>query len=340
MLTDPLPDPMSDPMSAPMSAPLPDPLPDTDAPHAPLLAAWLAQAQHSHADTPDVVMAGLLLRAASLPADTDGAQAIRLAEHVWLAHRGDAAGLQDFLQQIPAALHQAAATAPTVARARWAITQLRAAADAAAPETSTHPAPDVATRWRALQNLVLALAWQGRCQAAASLLAADEAQAAALGVSDAGRAFAASANNVAQHLCDGLRGSATPAAELDGLMLQSATLARRAWASAGTWLHIERAEYRLALCHAAVGDGTAARHHALLCMDHCKRGDGHTSADAVEHYFAHEALARAHHSARDLPAAAAAVARMSALLPAVDEADGLRDWCAEVLQTLPADLRA
>ena len=71
------------------------------------LRSWLDQAQSQHADQPSVITAGLRTRAAQLPADADGAEAIRLAEHVWLAHAADAAGLQAFLNALPAALGQA-----------------------------------------------------------------------------------------------------------------------------------------------------------------------------------------------------------------------------------------
>jgi len=55
----------------------------------------------------------------------------------------------------------------------------------------------------------------------------------------------------------------------------------------------------------------------------------------VEHFFAHEALARAHSAAGDGGAVQAARAQMAALLPQIDEADGLRAWCADTLAALP-----
>lgn len=199
------------------------------------------------------------------------------------------------------------------------------------------PAPPEAPRWRALQNVVLALAGLGRSSEAAALLAADEAAARAQGDAEAGVAYASTANNVAGHLQIGnLRGDADADAprdaERDALMLQAAAIARRAWDSAGHWMHAERAEYRLALCHAVAGQGAAAVHHAGLCLAGCETaGD---AADAVEHYFAHEALVRAHRAAGDAPAAAAALQRMPMLLAQISEADGLRDWCARTLAEL------
>ncbi len=285
------------------------------------LRIWLDQAQSQHADQPSVITAGLRTRAAQLPADADGAEAIRLAEHVWLAHAADAAGLQAFLDALPAALGQAASTAPSVERARLALAWL-----------AGQPVPALADtlRWRALQNVVLAMAAQGRSAQALGLLQTDEAAALAQGRSEAGKAFAATANNVASHLQDSPRGDAAR----DTLMLQAAALARRAWASAGGWMQVERADYRLALCHAAAGQGAEAVEHARRCLAGCVAATD--QADAVEHFFAHEALLRAHHAAGNAAAAGAALQRMQALLPDITEADGLRAWCARVLATLPA----
>ena len=291
------------------------------------LSAWLAQAQDRHADAPQAVAEGLRARAPTLPADEDGAQALRLAEHVWLAHLGDPAGLAALVAALPAAWSGGAAApdaGPAVARARiaWALAML---AGQAAP-----PLPQAAC-WRALQNLVLALARQGRWAQAEAWLLADEVAAAACGASDAGRAYAASANNVAQDLAAGPRGDAAR----DHLMLVAARLSQRAWAQAGTWLQQQRAEYRLALCHAVLGQGEAALAHARRCLSACQAGDGQQPADAVEHFFAFEALARAHHAANDAAGASLAAGRMAALLPDIDEADGLRAWCEQAVHDLP-----
>jgi hypothetical protein len=285
------------------------------------LRSWLDQAQSQHADQPSAITAGLRSRAAHLPADADGAEAIRLAEHVWLAHAADAAGLQAFLDALPAALGQAASTAPSVERARLALAWL-----------AGQPVPALADtlRWRLLQNVVLAMAAQGRSAQALGLLQTAESAALAQGRSEAGKAFAATANNVASHLQDGPRGEAAR----DAWMLQAAALARRAWASAGGWMQVERADYRLALCHAAAGQGAEAVEHARRCLAGCVAATD--QADAVEHFFAHEALLRAHHAVGNAAAAGAALQRMQALLPDITEADGLRAWCARVLATLPA----
>lgn len=213
------------------------------------LADFLDQADDQHAAQPAAIAAAMLARAPGLPADADGARALRLAGHVALAHLADTTPLAALLAALPPSLAQAGATAGTVQRLQWA-----------------------------------------------------------------------------------LAGAARDAAR-DALMLQAATIARQAWGHAGNWRHAERAEHRLALCHAAAGHGAAAVQHAQQCLAGCAAaGD---AADAVEHFFAHEALAHAHRAAGDAGAAAVARATMAMLLPRIDEADGLRAWCADVLAGTP-----
>ncbi len=293
------------------------------------LPAWLDAADARHAEAPAALAAELLARAPHLPADAHGARALRLAEHVLLAHLGDAAALATLRNALPPALAQAGPTATAVQRLRWAWAMLQQ------PSAPTPALPDV-QRWRALQNVVLAMAWQGRPDTAAALLAADEAAARAQGSSEAGQAYAATANNVATDLQQRQAGAGTARdAAQDALMLQAAAIARRAWGHAGTWLHAERAEYRLAHCHAAAGNGAAAVRHAGLCLAGCQAAG--EAADAVEHFFAHEALAVAHRAAGNAPAAAAARAEMASLLPHISDSGGLRAWCAESLADLPAE---
>lgn len=298
----------------------------TDDTHTQPLAAVLAQVEATHADQPAAAAAALLARAASLPADAEGARALHLAEHVALSHLGDATTLATLLAALRPALAQDSATAPSVQRLQWSLAQLTGTPAPAMP-------PD-GQRWRALQNVVLALAAQRRWAEATDLLAADEAAARAHGRSEAGQAYAVSANNVAMELQTSGPAAGQPRdAGRDALMLQAANIARRAWGHAGTWRHAERAEYRLALCHAAAGQGATARHHARLCLAGCEAAGA--EADATEHFFAHEALARAHHAAGDAAANAAARAQMAGLLPQIDAADGLRAWCADVLAAVP-----
>jgi hypothetical protein len=278
------------------------------------LRALLDRAQAQHGAAPAEFAHALSARAAALAGDADAGEAVRLAEHLWLGHLADAAALAAFLDALPAALHETDA----VQRTRWAIAMF---------EGRSAPVPPAASRWRALQNIVSALAATGRAAQAQAMLLAEE-DAARHGADTAARqACAASANNVALDLRLGPRGDAGR----DALMLVAAELARRAWAAAGTWMHLERAEYQLALCHAVLGRGDAALHHAARCLAVCDA----EGADAVERFFAHEALAHAHRACGNAHAAAPQVDAMRALLPAIAD-DDTRDWCAHTLDALLA----
>ena len=302
------------------------PTPTATRPTTSTLAAWLDTVEAGHADNPAGAAAALLARAPSLPADADGARALRLVEHVALAHLADTAVPTAVLAALPTALAAQPATAAAVQRLQWALATL------GGPPPPVRPAD--ALRWCALQNVVLALAARGRFAEATTLLAADETAARHHGSGEAGQAYAATANNVAMELqTSGPAAGAARDASRDALMLQAASIARRAWGRAGNWRHAERAEYRLALCHAVAGHGAAAVQHALLCLSGCQAAGA--EADAVEHFFAHEALAHAHHVAGDVWAALAARQQMASLLSLIDTADGLRACCAEALAALP-----
>jgi hypothetical protein len=117
------------------------------------------------------------------------------------------------------------------------------------------------------------------------------------------------------------------------LMLAAAEASRRLWGRAGSWVHAERAEYRLARCHAALGHGVLALAHARACLAGIEAHAGDPQADALERLFAHEALAWASRAAGDAAGEAAERERMAALLPQVEDA-GLREWAAEALHAL------
>jgi hypothetical protein len=271
------------------------------------LRAWLDQAWDRHDREPRDVLAGLHERAPALPDDGDGAEALVLAEHVALGHLADAAALEALLPRLPA--H--AALAKGQQRARWALDTLAGrAADA-----------PLRLRCAALGHVVLALALGGRVAEARAALLAPEVDALASDDADVRRNFAASANNVAGGLRDAAREPAR-----DALMLDAAALARRAWERAGNWMNVERADYQLALCHAAAGDPTAAVRHAAACLTLCEA----EGADAYERFFAHQCLVQAHRAAGDTAAAALHRERMAALLGQVDGAAN-RTYCEQTL---------
>lgn len=276
------------------------------------LNTWLDQAWNDHAEATPRVAAELAERAATLPDDADGAGVLRLAAHTLLAHQADTAAMQRLLAQVPAGALLDAAARP----ARWALAQL---------DGGTPPVASDRERWAALEYIALVLAARGQAALAQQRLLAEEAAAAAHPDEAARRAYAASANNVAGGLRDGPRGD--PAR--DALMLASAQLARRAWERAGTWLHVERADYFLALCHVALGQGAEAVACARACLSRCDA----EGADAYELFFAHECCARAQRAAGDSTQAAAHLAQMQALLAHVEDADN-QQYCATTLASM------
>ena len=277
---------------------------------------WLQQAWQDHADRPEAVMAELRSRAPRLPDSADGADALRLAEHLWLAHQGDAAGLEALLPQLPA--H--AALAAQRRRTQWALDTL------AGRPAATLPA---GARLRGLHSVVMVLLHRGDTAGARRRLLADEAKVLRQAGADADalRGYAATAHNTSNDI----RGLLPREAARDALMLEAAALAHRLWSATGAWLNIERADHQLALCHATLGQGEPALRHAQACLARCEA----EGADAMERFFAHEALARARHALGDGESAAAHRRQMHSLLPEIPD-DGTRAGCRETLDTLPA----
>lgn len=140
------------------------------------------------------------------------------------------------------------------------------------------------------------------------------------------RSIAITANNLAVSLEELPERSATQ----DALLLRAAREARRAWERAGTWMNVERAEYRLALAHAAVGRWDDAVAHAETCLRICEAN----GADAGERFFAHEARTRALHGAGRLGESRAAFRAAAACIDAVAD-PGFQAACREALAKLP-----
>jgi hypothetical protein len=138
----------------------------------------------------------------------------------------------------------------------------------------------------------------------------------------AARAIAINGNDIAAKLGDKLLRSD---AERD-LMLLGARTARDYWARAGTWLEVERAEYRLAISWLKAPDLAAARRHARRCLDIVREHD----APALEWFFGFEALALIERALGNAPAAARAVQDMKGAFERLDEAD--REWCRPSLE--------
>jgi hypothetical protein len=124
------------------------------------------------------------------------------------------------------------------------------------------------------------------------------------------RAVAATANNVAVTL-EG-RQDRTP--QEVSLLRSAAQVARIAWERAGTWLEVERAEYRLAATSLSLGEPHAAVAHAEACLLVCLGNE----APAYELAYAYEMLARTRHALGDDEGARTArdaLATISAAVP-------------------------
>lgn len=286
----------------------------------PTLADYVSAAWERHAKEAHDVAAGLREQAPMLSTGSDGAAALVLAEHVWLAHLHDAPGFAAFLASLPATLDTDPATAAALRRGRWVV--------AAATSGEAGELPDT-LRWRALQNLWALWCAQGRVAQAQAQLA--EAWPAALAHADAAarKALAATCWTVAQDLREGPRDGGIR----DAFLIALATASRALWATAGTWVNVERGDWLLARCHAAVGQGPQAQAHAQACLALIEQHAGEPGADDFEFFFAHEALAWAQRAVGDAAGEAAQIACMQARLAAITD-ESLRPWCAEALAAL------
>ena len=116
-------------------------------------------------------------------------------------------------------------------------------------------------------------------------------------------------------------------------MLRIAAASREHWSRAGTWLHIERAEYCLALTHLSAGLFDDAWRHAGQCLAVCL----HHKAPPMEHFYAHEAMARVHHARREAAELAHHTEAMRSAFERMKTDD--QDACRETLGAVQA-LRA
>lgn len=276
------------------------------------LRHWLDAAWGRHDRTPRELADELHERADTLPDDDDGAEAVQLARHTLLAHLADVQALAALLDRLPPG-HKLDVQRE---RAQYALARFEGrAADSLPLAAACAPLAEVAQGW------IL----QGRPDEARGLIFGLEAEAAG-GDEAARRAYAAGCNNLALALRLGARGDAAR----DALMIDFARLSRRAWERAGTWVHVARADYQLAMCHAVIGEGEPALAHARACLARCEA----EGADAAERFFAHECNVHAHRAAGDAAGAAAHRARMQALLAEIDDAE-MKAWCEDTLKDTP-----
>jgi hypothetical protein len=286
---------------------------------------FIEQAWNDHAnDLPAVVARldqGLGLLAES-PQKLD--EFLRLAAHVHLEHRGDADAMQSVLDRSAGFIAASPNAQATIDKSRFTMALLRG-------ESTEPSALPVAVKVRAHGDAACGLAAREDHAKARHMLQAAAAVARDADADQrvaAGKGLAASYNNVASVLLDGARSP-----QADALMLEAAAHARSAWSAAGTWLNVERAEYLLAITHAAAGQGRQAVEHAQACADICKSN----AADAFEHFFAQEAMARALVAQGQAIEARQQTTRMQALLSDIAD-EGNRAYAASVLARLIAGM--
>lgn len=117
-------------------------------------------------------------------------------------------------------------------------------------------------------------------------------------------------------------------------MLVCAEAARKYWKLTGTWLEVERAEYRLARSLLQAGQASDAVQAAQRCVDGCL-GNG---APAFELFFGYAVLGIAQRSAGQTDASLHCEAAALAQWQAVPEAD--RGWCQSDLDELTGTMAA
>ena len=162
---------------------------------------------------------------------------------------------------------------------------------------------------------------------AATLLQQALAQAEAAGLAAADpmhRALAVAGNSIAATLEE----KTVRSADERTLMILAAQTARYHWAIAGTWLEIERAEYRLAITWLKAGDLAQARTHAQNCLEIVAANDG----AALERLFGWEALGRVERAAGN--AAGHAQALLNARTAFAELAAADQAWCAVSIEQL------
>ncbi|MCA3242824.1 MAG: hypothetical protein ING89_16140 [Rubrivivax sp.] len=288
-------------------------------------ASWLDDAWNRHPDDPAGVLADTATTGAALAADDDAVDGLlRLAHHVAGAHLGR----PEHLAEGRALLARLAghAAAGEAARASAALFDRSLALTGGDATVTADVGEAEAVRVRALAASNLA---DRDAPRAGTLLAKAAAAAERAELSDtdpAVRALAVAGNNIAAALEE------LPArdASMEALMLQAAELGLVYWRRAGTWLHEERAHYRLALCTLAAGRPALARHHATACLAIVAR-EGDT---ALEAFFGWAALARVEAAEGQRSGFTAALARQRLAFDRLDQGD--RAWCHDTLVQVEA----
>lgn len=138
---------------------------------------------------------------------------------------------------------------------------------------------------RALATAASALATRDAVRSEKYLrLAIETAAPLELGKTDGlARGLAIAGNNIAANMEE----VTAPSSQQITLMLLAAETGRKYWEIAGTWMEVERAEYRFAKSCLKAGKLEEARAHAALCLAVCEQNE----APPLEIFFAYECMA-------------------------------------------------
>lgn len=296
------------------------------------LSEFLSQAWDEHADAAQAVVDRLPQAFELLTHEpTAAAELARLAEHVLLAHldHGDVLRMQ--LERLHPLAEQDPALALALRRSELALALIDGSAGSGLADLGRElPA---AEQVRAHGQAVLALTRRADWPAIYALIERATPIAQSDDDGKALRALAVLSNNLAGDLRYYRQSGATGQGERDALMLEAARLARVYWERAGGWVEVERADYQLAMCHAAAEQGEAALVAAQACLSRCLDN----SADAYELFFAHEAMAYAHLAASQVGEARQQRALMQELLAGVSD-QSAQEYALTCLKKLEAQL--
>lgn len=112
------------------------------------------------------------------------------------------------------------------------------------------------------------------------------------------------------------------------LMILAAKTGRKFWEIAGTWLQIERAEYRLSNSYRKADDLVKALEHAQTCIEICEAN----RAGPLEFFFGYEALALSEQARSNTIGFEKALTQVKSNFEKLSEDD--KSWCKPTLDML------
>lgn len=274
---------------------------------------WLNQAWDKHATDAKAVAneisngQSLITQAEQIP------QLSRLIVHIYGEH----------LKQIDSGLEQLANLKKSDFAKAWSHLEDGASLELQKNEFANLEKLSPSGQAKALAVAASALAANLDIQSASKFLKQAESISESLDQSDpAHRSLAISGNNLA---C-ALEETANKSDAQIALMIEAAKLARKFWEIAGTWLHVERAEYRLAKTFLSAKQANLALQHALLGLQICEKNQ----AEALEFFFTSEVLIECFESLGKIEEANREKQKMREAYEGLSESD--KSWCKNYLK--------